>query len=778
MATLGPYVLERELGAGGMGEVWLAHRADGVVTAPAALKLLHAHLAQSGVRERFMREGRILGQLAHPNIARLLDAGLSESGQPYLALEYVEGLPLDRWCHDQHLEIDARVKLFLQVCDAVAHAHGHLVVHRDLKPSNILVTRTGDVKLLDFGIAKLLESDTASTAETELTRMGGNVLTPEYAAPEQITHQPVTVATDVYSLGVILYLLLTGRRPYDAPTPPQLERAVLEAEPEPPSRTRRKLARDLDVIVMKALKKRPEERYASVTALADDLRRYLANEPVVAQPDSLTYRTRKYLRRNRVGVSIVTALVLGLAATSMLYLKASIARRQAEKESAQSRALSDFLQWDFLSSITSATGDTRMLGAAKDLLDTSAARINERLARQPIAAIRLRSSFGNAYRTLGLGKEAFDMYQQNVAQAKRAIDADDPDALEIYEAMTADSFATLDENWSSYILRLAAQARQRWPIGDLRRLWLVNDEAGTLLWRGEYGRIPAVLDDYKAQLEAVDPGIEAFEELKVNYHFNTYAYYLALGDREQAQAALRAQLAEDEARAAHSNHGRLGPDSSYLGLDHAALAELLMNTGRLDEADQALHTAQQEMGATLNSGNPNVLYMNATLGLLRGMQGRAAESRAITDEQAAELDRSMSPDDNRRAAVIAPLARGYLLQERDAAAERCLRAYLDLLAKHSPPDSLEIARHRVLLADALRHQGRLAEARAQLLRIPAPTVAKLEDGGPDRIDLRRAEGLLALAEGRKGDAINQLGEAAALSEKVYTGASYWTIRLR
>src|SRR5882724_8490366 len=201
--SIGPYLLERELGAGGMGEVWLARRADKLVEAPLALKLLHSHLASS-LRERFVREGRVLGQLAHPNIAKLLDAGITSDGQLYLAIEYVEGVALNRWCDEQRLDTDAKVRLFLQVCDAVSHAHAHLVVHRDLKPQNILVTAEGQVKLLDFGISKLIES-TDGEAQAELTQLVGRALTPEYAAPEQITNQPITVATDVYSLGVILY---------------------------------------------------------------------------------------------------------------------------------------------------------------------------------------------------------------------------------------------------------------------------------------------------------------------------------------------------------------------------------------------------------------------------------------------------------------------------------------------------------------------------------------------------------------------------------------------
>ena len=357
-ATVGAYELERPLGAGGMGEVWYARRADGLFEAPVALKLMHAHLAGSSVRSRFVREGKILGQLTHPNIAHLLDAGITPAGQLYLAIEYVDGVALDHWCDDKRLGVNERVRLFLQVCDAVTHAHAHLIVHRDLKPGNILVTPEGNIKLLDFGIAKLTESTDSESPQTELTRLGGRVLTPEYAAPEQITNQPVTVTTDVYSLGVLLYVLLSGRRPYGKPgqSLAQLEREVLETDPAPVSNTlsgsasreaaefrgttvrriKEMLKGDLDVIVARALKKKPDERYASVPALADDLRRYLDHQPVLAQPDSLGYRAGKYFRRNRVAVSagaaISLAIVAGIAGTLWQAQRAQQEARRAEAQ--------------------------------------------------------------------------------------------------------------------------------------------------------------------------------------------------------------------------------------------------------------------------------------------------------------------------------------------------------------------------------------------------------------------------------------------------------------
>ncbi len=338
-ATIGPYRLVRALGSGGMGEVWLARRADGLFETPVALKLMHAHLTHPSLRDRFVREGRILGQLTHPNVARLLDAGVAPADALYLAIEYVDGLHLDRWCDEQRADIDARLRLFLRVCDAVAHSHAHLVVHRDLKPSNILVTPEGEVKLLDFGIAKLVESSGLGD-QTELTRLGGRALTPEYSAPEQILGQPVTVATDVYSLGVLLYRLLTGRSPYGDEAQPvaRIEQAVLDLEPALPStrvddgssrtadladrrntkppRLRRRLRGDLDHIVAQALRKSTAERYATVPALADDVRRHLELEPVRARGTSARQQVAKFVRRHRlriVAAAAGTGLLVALA---------------------------------------------------------------------------------------------------------------------------------------------------------------------------------------------------------------------------------------------------------------------------------------------------------------------------------------------------------------------------------------------------------------------------------------------------------------------------------
>ena len=337
--AVGAYRLIREIASGGMGSVWLAERSDGLVKRPVAVKFPRGMSHHTGLADRMGRERDILAVLNHPNIARLYDAGVTEEGQPWLALEYVEGEPIDQHCRKHNLNVRERLQLFLKVADAVAHAHAKLIVHRDLKPANVLVTPEGEVRLLDFGIAKLIEGRGSGPAVTEFS---GRALTIEYASPEQILGEVISTASDIYSLGVMLFELLTGVRPHrpkDA-TRRALEDAILHAEPARLSdcvadrSLRRQLRGDLDTIVLRALKGKPEERYATVNAFADDIVKYLAGRPVQARPDSVWYRFGKFVGRNRLASAIAGVLLLVMlfitVATISLARSALVDQRRLE----------------------------------------------------------------------------------------------------------------------------------------------------------------------------------------------------------------------------------------------------------------------------------------------------------------------------------------------------------------------------------------------------------------------------------------------------------------
>jgi serine/threonine protein kinase len=365
--VIGSYTLERLLGQGGMGSVWLAHRSDGRYEARVAIKLLNPALLGPGGVERFRREGRALGRLTHPNIARLIDAGVTNTNQPYLVLEYIEGETINHWCENRALDVRSRVQLFLDVLAAVGHAHAKLILHRDLKPSNILVTPEGRVKLVDFGIAKLLDDGTEAAQIAGLTQMAGHAFTPDYAAPEQVQGGEVTSATDVYALGVLLYVLLTGQHPTGRgdTTPLDRLRAIVDTDPARPSdagrsksaklpserklpaQRARALRGDLDNIVLKALKKSPAQRYHTADALADDLRRYLNHQPVAARADSFAYRASKFVARNKLAVgAAVVVFVTVVAAAGVSTWQAVEATRQRDRAlslAARNEAVTDFM---------------------------------------------------------------------------------------------------------------------------------------------------------------------------------------------------------------------------------------------------------------------------------------------------------------------------------------------------------------------------------------------------------------------------------------------------
>ena len=443
--VLGSYRLLSPIGQGGSGNVWLAERCDGRFQGRAAVKLLNIALVERGGEARFKREGTILAGLRHPHIAHLVDAGISQTGQPYLVLEHVDGQPIDRYCESAAVSVEGRVRLFLDVLDAVAYAHASLVVHRDIKPANVLVSKEGGVKLLDFGIAKLIERDAprrSSAGESSaLARDGGSALTPQYAAPEQLSGGEITTATDIYGLGVLLYVLLSGRHPAGdgVDTPAKLLRAIVEMEAPKlsdavgsgaaqervarhaaecattPAKLRRALAGDLEAIVGKALRKNPAERYASVDAIADDLRRHLQHAPVVARQQTFSYRTARFIRRHPGSVSATAAAVLLVAGLTGVYTgRLAAQRNRAQREAAKAIKVSELMMGLLTTAdpytIRGAEGQPTTVRA---VLDAGAAQVRKELAGEPELQIEMLTTMGWTYRRLA----AFDKAQQLLDEA-------------------------------------------------------------------------------------------------------------------------------------------------------------------------------------------------------------------------------------------------------------------------------------------------------------------------------------------------------------------------
>jgi len=470
---IGAYRIDREIARGGMGRVVMASRADGAFEQQVALKLLR--LDTDDARRRFRAERQILASLRHPNIARLLDGGVTEDGQPFLAMEIIEGEPIDVYCDARQLSVDDRLRLFLPVVDAVHHAHRQLVVHRDLKPSNIVVTPDGTPMLLDFGIAKLLDDPNAAETQT-----GQYWMTPAYAAPEQIRRQPVTTATDVYQLGGVLYEMLTGHRPFEDRSR-TVELAALDQDPDRPSasvtrvterttlqgtvqigpervskarstqpdRLRRQLEGDLDTIVLKALRPDPDARYASAEALADDITRHLEGLPVRARTPTVGYRVRRFVRRHRVGVIasalVVLSLVGGLGAAVWQARRAEAAANHAADRAAEAEAVTTFL--------VDMIGDARPRGSdgdslrVRDVLDAGVARLDTGFVDQPQVRAALASAFGAAHHKLGDVDAALPLRRLAVDLRRRTLPRSAPEVIAAENELVVDLLNTrqLDE---------------------------------------------------------------------------------------------------------------------------------------------------------------------------------------------------------------------------------------------------------------------------------------------------------------------------------------------
>ena len=515
---IGPYRILRELGHGGMGVVYLAERADAAFEKQVAIKVVRGGFAGASLMQRFREERRILATLEHPNIARLLDGGATEDGLPYLVMEYVDGIPLDEYSQARALSVAQRLLLFRQVCAAVQYAHQRLVIHRDLKARNILVTPDGTPKLLDFGIAKLLEP---GLAPEEQTRTGFRALTLEGASPEQARGEPLTVTSDVYALGVLLYRLLTGLSPYGPArrTDADLMRAVCEEAPPRPSAVapiehRRKLAGELDWITLKALRKEPDRRYASVEQLADDIQRYLGARPVAAAPDSWRYRARKFAARNRTPVAVGALLALSLAAgvTATLWQarRAEDQRARAERRFADVRKIATSMMGEMNDAIEALPGAT----SARGLLVKRACERLDALALDAPDDPALAEEVATAYHRLGELQASASQPNLGDPAAARASHRK---GLALRKALAARSPDDLEAR--SHL------------VESLIRTAYVEDEIGPSLALGQAAIATA------ESLVAARPAELRFRRQLASAHYMVGSHYREIGDMSRALAS-------------------------------------------------------------------------------------------------------------------------------------------------------------------------------------------------------------------------------------------------
>ncbi len=642
---IGPYRILGEAGRGGMGTVYLAERDDPQLRQRVALKLVRSGPASDALVRRFLEERQILALLDHPGIARLVDGGISEDGLPWFAMEYVEGTPIDRYCDERRLGVEERLGLFLGVCEAVQYAHRNLVVHRDLKPSNILVTGDGHVKLLDFGIAKLL-AGAAGTAPAA-TQAGLRPMTPEYASPEQVRGDPVSTASDVYSLGVLLYELLTGRHPHPASgrPPHEVARAILEEQPSAPSAVvgtaavRRRLRGDLDIIVLAALRKEPERRYPTPDRLAADVRRHLDGMPVSARPDTWAYRARKFVGRHRAAVAgtiVAAVLLVGYGITVTLQ------SRRVALEAARTEQVKDFLASLFISANPGVSkGDEP---TASELVEQGAARVAVELADQPEIQAEMMTLLGRVYLTMGRYDAAIEQLEGALAAGRR-LHGD-------VHAGGAETARLLAEvlHYQGYYDRAERLLRE---VVATRRLsgersrevgTALNDLGDLLHSRGHFAAAEDVLREALAiQIAASgDDGDDAARARRdlANVLRDT-------GERVEAEALYRRSL--------RTSRARLGRVDPIVALTQNELARLLAETGGHAEAEAILRENLETYARLYPDGHPMVGTTMRNLGILRLRQGRSAEAVGALREAVAIYRATLSE----RSGFI-PRAQAYL----------------------------------------------------------------------------------------------------------------------
>jgi serine/threonine-protein kinase len=732
--VIGSYTLERLIGEGGMGSVWLAHRSDGLYEARVAIKLLNPALLGPGGIERFRREGRALGRLEHANIARLIDAGVTGAGQPYLVLEFVEGERIDVWCEARALDAPARVRLFLSVLAAVTHAHAKLTLHRDLKPSNILVTADGQVKLVDFGIAKLLDDGADAAAPAGLTQVAGHAFTPDYAAPEQVQGGEVTVATDVYALGVLLYVLLTGRHPTAGGDTSPLERlrAIVDTDPA----RSRALRGDVGNIILKALKKSPAERYPTADAFAEDLRRYLHHEPVSARPDSFGYRASKFVARHRLGVTATAIVLATIVAASIVAVRQAIeATRQRDR--ALSLALRNEAVIGFVTDVFTEVAPADEPVRIEDLLDRSQEiLLGEESIPEHRAAIL--GTLGGYYLSSGKPAKADELLERSLELLEKTTDAELRSRLLCESGYAASLLGRQDEAIKLLDEGLALGRNE--PTAEVRCLrnrgfiaQNTNDAEGAL----EYAlKAQARLEDYPVP----KPDVEAQILADI-----AAAHYLAghTGEAERYYA---------EAMDTLTRMGRGESPSAFFLRNNWGAASISAGDvlRALEQYDEALRIATER---AIGGEPPPYLLLNRASALSAlARYDEALEAYAVALEAAEK-----SGNAGVRIGSRAYRANTYALMGDVASAERELGAIAPEIGKAVPADSVPAMVFLQARARADAARGRLPEAIAGFTKIVeffdgrqmtvAPLARVLIARGETNLEAGNREA--ALADGRR-----------------------------
>jgi eukaryotic-like serine/threonine-protein kinase len=743
---VGSYRLESRLGEGGMGSVWRARRADDEFEQQVAIKFVRVVGRDRGWVERFRAERQILARLDHPHIARLLDGGSTDDGQPYLVMELVEGEELLAFCDRRQLAIRERLGLFLQVADAVDHAHRYLIVHRDLKPANILVHPERGPKLLDFGIAKILAVEPAECllvgAGPDPTLPEDRLLTPDYASPEQILGQAVTTASDVYSLGVLLFELLTGQRPRRLRelTPASRERVLTTSTPEKPSTVVRRrsdgeeppeglaarrglrppqlvrtLRGDLDTIVLRALQTEPIRRYRSVAELAGDVDRFLAGRPIHARADTWRYRAGRFVRRHPWGAA-AAVLIAALSVTFVANLIVHSARLATERDravsaEAKARTVSDFLFQLFEGADPSySRGETV---TARELLDRGKELIETRLGDQPEIRAALLSTLADVHLKLGLNSQAAELHREALALRRRLLG-------------------------ESHLDTAASEDR----LGDTLRRTTQIDEAETLLRQS--------LATREAQLAPDDPVLA----LSLN---DLGLLLKERGDPEQAEPLLRRALAIRVAR--------LGRDHHDTNVSRSNLGQLLLDRGRYDEASALVEELIASRTRTLGEMHPDVANAFHVLGSIRQAQGRLDEAEGLL-RRAIQIRRAVLPPDHPYIGVsVNYLASVLQDQVRLEEAEGLYREALSIHRREVGETSLELAYPLNNLGSLLEDRGRYAEAEELYLQSLAIRAKAFGEESRSFMRVLSSLGRLAVRRGDLEVAGTRLRRAASWQEK-------------